>query len=84
MVREFSRTAKADGQRPVVFLIQSRNPRDVDLLTLLKPTLDAEEADYLATAEFVDPSDPAAFLPDGHYKAERDQQFAEQFLAIIN
>ena len=84
MVTEFAAQARAQDQHPVVFLIQTRDPMDVDLLEALGPTLVGQEIPYLATAEHVDPRDAAAFIPDGHYTPENDRRFAEIFLALYD
>ena len=74
MVTEFAAQARAQDQHPGVFLIQTRDPMDVDLLEALGPTLVGQEIPYLATAEHVDPRDAAAFIPDGHYTPENDRR----------
>lgn len=83
MVAAFARAARADGQRPVVALIQSRDPSDIDLLATLAPILEREGIPYLATAEHFDPRDPSGFAPDGHYVPEIDTRFARAFLRLI-
>lgn len=83
MIAEFSDTARADGQTPIVILIQSRDPRDADVLTIAKPVLERDNILYLATAEHFDPRDPSGFLGDGHYKPRVDRLFAEHLIDVI-
>lgn len=83
MAVEFAQTAREDGQLPILFLIQGRNPQDVRLLDMLKPTLDAHSIPYMATVEHVDPSNPAHFRSDGHYAYVKDDIFAAAFLELI-
>lgn len=83
MIRSFSETARSDGQIPIVFLIQSRDPGDADLLVALQSVLNEEEILYLATAMYFDPRDPSGFLPDGHYAPGVDRTFAEAFLEML-
>lgn len=83
MIAEFSDTARADGQTPIVMLIQSRDPRDADVLAIAKPILERDNILYLATAEHFDPRDPSGFLGDGHYKPRVDRLFAEHFIDAI-
>lgn len=83
MISEFAATARADEQFPVVMLIQSNDPRDVDLLKLAQPTLAQYDIAYLATAELHNPQDPSGFEPDGHFKSDIDQIFSNRFLELI-
>ncbi|MGR3501230.1 hypothetical protein [Pseudaestuariivita sp.] len=83
MVTEFAATARADGQEPWVFLIQTRDPRDADLLALLQETLEAEGINYLASAEHIDLRDPTNFISDGHYTPEVDAMFGQMFLEAV-
>ena len=79
----FAQTARSDRQRPVIFLIQTRDAMDADLLEILKPVLEAQDIPYLATVEHFDPRDPSGFLGDGHYKPQIDQRFARAFVDLI-
>lgn len=83
MIRAFAETARADGQTPVVMLLQTRNQRDPDLLALAKPVLEAHDIPYFASAEHFDPRDLSGFAADGHYTAEVDRLFAERLLEIL-
>lgn len=84
MISAFAGTIRAEGQRPVVMLIQSGDPGDLDLLAALAPVLARDKIPYLATAEHVDPRDAAGFAPDGHYLPAADAVFARAFLRLIN
>lgn len=83
MIRAFAETARADGQIPVVMLLQTKNPRDPDLLALAKPVLKAHDIPYFASAEHFDPRDLSGFAADGHYKPQIDRFFAEQLLQML-
>ncbi|MEO9822597.1 MAG: hypothetical protein ABJ370_22595 [Paracoccaceae bacterium] len=83
MTRDFARSAEADGQRPVVLLVQTRTRGDVDLHALLVPFLQAENIPYFATADHANPRNQSAFQPDGHYQPEVDAQFADAILPLI-
>lgn len=82
MAATFAQMARADGQIPVVMLIQSGNPGDPDILGLMKETLVTENIPYFATAEHHSPRDPRAFVGDGHYTHEVNQTFGKAFLEI--
>jgi len=83
MIISFALTAREDGQVPLVFLIQSREPGDVDLLEISQPTLQAQDIPYFATAEHFDPKDRSGFEADGHYQPEIDRKFAEHVLRLL-
>lgn len=83
MVFEFAKKARTEDLLPVVFLIQTKDTSDLDLLALLKPILVAGNIPYLATAEHFDPRDNQGFLADGHYKREVDAIFAAAFLELL-
>ncbi|MEP5153688.1 hypothetical protein [Planktotalea sp.] len=83
MITDFARTARQNGQRPVVMLIQSRDPDDLDLLEIAKPVFEKFDIPYLATAEHFDPRYASGFLADGHYKPEVDKQFAAAFAELL-
>jgi hypothetical protein len=83
MIRDFVATARADGQMPVVFLIQGRDRADPDLLAITGSTLAALNASYLATAELVDPRILSNFEPDSHYTAAANRIFAKAFADIL-
>ncbi|MEM9843173.1 MAG: hypothetical protein AAF965_00090 [Pseudomonadota bacterium] len=80
MVLNFAAMAREDGQRPVVMLIQTRDPADPGVFELVQPVLDAENIPYLATVEHISPSDHTAFVGDGHYTKAVDGLFAERLL----
>lgn len=80
MVLNFAATAREDGQRPVVMLIQTRDPADPGIFELVQPVLEAENIPYFATVEHVSPRDHTAFVGDGHYTETVDRGFAETLL----
>lgn len=84
MVSEFARLARADGQIPVVMLIQSRNPTDPDVFEVVRPVLEQDNIPYLATVEHFNPRDASGFLVDGHYVKSVDLLFAEHFLILLS
>ena len=83
IIRDFARTARADGQTPMVILIQTNRPQDVDLMSIVGPTLVADAIPHLATVDVADPKDPLNYAPDGHYSADVDRQFAEHFIELL-
>lgn len=83
MIETFAQTARADGQMPVVMLIQSNRPGDPDLHELAQPLLEEADIPYLATTQYVNPSQHSAFESDGHYTAQNDVVFARAFLELV-
>lgn len=83
MVESFAQSARADGLRPLVMLIQTKDPRDADLLAITETTLRRHNIPYLATADIFDPRDLSGFVSDGHYKASVDRLFAQRFIEIL-
>lgn len=83
MIASFAEQARRDGVKPVVFLIQTGDLADADLVSVLKETLQAHAIPYLATAELAEIRNPSNFAPDGHYTPEADRIFAEQFLEML-
>ncbi len=84
MVSEFARLSRADGQIPVVMLIQSRDPADPDIFEIVRPVIEQGNIPYLATVEHFDPRDASGFLGDGHYVEAVDRLFAEHFLVLLS
>lgn len=84
MIIEFAETAQADGQIPVVMLIQNNRSLQPDLLPIVLPVLERTDTPYLATAEHFDYTDRTGFVSDGHYKPEVDQMFGAAFLSVVD
>jgi hypothetical protein len=83
MITNFAETARRDGQIPVVMLIQSRDPKDLDLLDIAKPVLERNNVPYLATVQHFDPRNASGFLSDGHYLPAVDKKFALAFIDLL-
>lgn len=83
IVERFERMARADGQVPIVLLIQTRDPRDVDLAALVGPALARRGVTVLATADVVDVRDMRSFVADGHYAPARDAELGRAFAALL-
>lgn len=83
MIRDFATTARADGQIPVVLLLQTRDQNSVDILALSKPILEANDILYLASAEYFSIRNPANFISDGHYRPELDRLLAKRLLTLL-
>lgn len=82
MVREMARIARADGQTPIVMLVQSRDAGSAELLATLGPMLRAEGIAYLATEDVALPTDARAYLGDGHFTPAVNKALAERLLAM--
>ena len=83
MLVDVKNTAIQDGQIPVILLIQTNNPSDIDLRGFLAPTLREIEIPYVATADYFDPKDSSGFVGDGHYSGRVDKIFGQALLDVI-
>lgn len=77
MLARFAQMAREDEQIPIVFLIQSRDPSNFDLQTLLGDVIDRLDIPVLATVDHISPRQPSAFAGDGHYTYASNVIFAE-------
>ena len=83
MCREFADTARADGRKPIVLLIQDQGSAD-HLYQLLAPSLDAAGIPYCSTHEIVKTNDRSNFISDGHFTPACDRKVAKVLLSQIN
>jgi hypothetical protein len=81
MCRDF--TARADGHRPLILLIQDQGS-ERDLYNLLGPSLDADHVPYLSTHDLVSTKDHSNFAADGHFTAAAYDRVARAVLDRIN
>ncbi|MTH79251.1 hypothetical protein [Paracoccus aestuariivivens] len=84
MVRDFSETARADQQIPVVLLIQTRNSQDPDLRQIFAEYLKANDIPFVATTDLQSIRDPSAFYGDGHYTGNTNKKFGQSLLDVID
>lgn len=82
MVFEIKNMCHADGQVPLIVLIQAQGESSAHLLPVLQSILLAENVPYLATEEVASPQDPSLYRGDGHFIPEVDIILAERFLAL--
>lgn len=80
----FAQNAREDGQLPLVILVQTQGPEAPDLVKIMGPSLQKAGISYLATADHIDPSNPANFLPDGHYTPAANDILATRFQEILD
>jgi len=83
IIRDFSQMVREDNQRPIVFLIQSRNPHDLNLIQMTRAALEEYNVSYVATEEHFSPNDIKGFMADGHYQKSVDDVFAQAFLELL-
>ena len=75
IVVDFAARCRADGQVPLIVLIQDQRPGDA-LTTLLGPTLDAANVAYVATNDVAPPENVANLASDGHFSAAANERVA--------
>ena len=80
----FAQTARADGQLPVVVLVQTRGPAPPDLDAAFGGFLEKHGIAHFSTAEVADPSEVGLFLGDGHYRPEVNARFGVALLDLID
>ena len=83
MCRDFAATARADGHRPIVLLIQDQGSGD-HLYKLLGPALAAAGVPYVSTHELVRTDDKSNFVPDGHFTPAAYDRVARAMLDRID
>lgn len=77
MIVNFADIARADGQYPLIMLIQGRDPGDPDLWGITQDTLLRRDVPVLVTARNFDVTDPGNFRQDGHFAPAVDRHLGE-------
>ena len=80
----FAEAARADGQVPVVVLVQTRGPTPPDLAARFGPFLEEMGIPHLFTTDVADPADRTLFKSDGHYTAVANRDFGAALLEVID
>lgn len=78
IVREFGRTARADGRTPLVILFD--NTSVDNLYRVLGPTLEEHEIPFVSSHAIAPSTDPTNFLPDRHFTGAVDRKIAAAVL----
>jgi hypothetical protein len=79
LLAEFAESARRDGKRPYVLLLNDRGFED-HLHRALGPRLAQRGIPYFSTHELAPPKQARVFLPDGHFLPEIDRALAAAFL----
>ncbi len=82
MIKQFAKTAKADGKVPIILVINNVNYDD-HLFKAIEPTLSKESIPYVSTHDIVPATDMTNFVSDGHFTPEANQKIAQQVLKLI-
>lgn len=82
IVADFARRARAQGQLPVIYIVNNFGFSD-HLFRALQPTLAAERIPYLSSHTVVSPSDPRGYLPDTHFTDANDERLAVALAQVI-
>lgn len=83
LIADFARTARANGQVPVIYAVDSMGYGD-DLYRVIAGTLQREKVAYLSTHTVIDPQDPTAYLADSHFTDENDRLLARAMAQVID
>jgi hypothetical protein len=82
MVADFAATAKADGKRPIVLVLNDRGYED-HLFQALKPTLESASIPYVSTHNIAPATDIRNFVGDGHFTESANKLIAEAVLKLL-
>jgi hypothetical protein len=82
MLLDFADKTRRAGSRPIVILIENRDYGGV-LTEMLAQALNSQHIEFLATSAVASSSDPANFVPDGHFKPEVNEAIARAMLALL-
>jgi hypothetical protein len=82
MVLDFARRSRSSGQIPIVWLIHDR-PYGDTLYRFLAPTLESNCIAYMSTHRVAPTSNPANFVPDGHFTHEANKRIGHEALEIL-
>lgn len=83
LVADFARSAHADGQIPMVFLIQTQGAYP-DLDAMLGDALRKAGVPYLATADIHPANEPWGFVGDGHFTDAVNDRLARRTLELMD
>jgi hypothetical protein len=83
LIREFNKTAKADGKLPVVLLFNTKGYSD-HLYQALQKTLGQNAIPYVSTHAIAPANDLSNFVGDGHFTEVANHRIAGALLKLIN
>ena len=83
MLRDFARSARAQGKAPMVILFQDRGMGADSLYRMLGPELERGGVAYVRTDQIAAVSDARNFVADGHFAPEATRRIAEAVHAEI-
>ena len=82
MIKQFAKTAKADGKVPIILVINNVGYED-HLFEAIQSTLVKESIPYVSTHNIVPATDMTNFVSDGHFTKKANQKIAQQVLKLI-
>ncbi len=82
MIIDFAQKAGAAGQRPIVILIEDHG-YGTALSVLARPTLLANQIEFIATSTIASPDDTGNFVADGHFVPAVDRKIARAVLNLL-
>lgn len=83
IVADFARRAHAQGQIPIVYIVNNLGYSD-QLFRALQTTLERDRIPALNSVSVVSPADPRNYLPDTHFSAENDDLLASELARTID
>lgn len=82
LVGQFAADARKDGLVPVIYIVNNLGFGD-QLYQALATRLKADAIPYVSSHDFVDPRDPANYLPDTHFTDANDDKLARAIEEVI-
>ena len=83
IIADFAKQARRQGVVPVVYVIDSFGYGD-QLYRALAETLHRDHIPFIASHDYVDPSDPTGYLPDSHFTKANDQRLASALAGLLD
>jgi len=83
IVAEFARSARGEGTKPIVFVVNNLNTGD-SAFELLRPTLVRDAIPCLSSHELCPPNDPRHYLPDSHFTPAKNAELARAMADLVH
>ena len=83
LLLDFARTTRADGETPVILLLEDQGYDD-HLVRALGPGLRAAGVAYIGSEQIAPAGDPRNFMPDGHFVGTANQRLAAAVDSLVH
>jgi hypothetical protein len=83
IVADFARSARREGTRPIVFVVNNLNT-GARAFELLRPTLERDRVPCLSSHELCPPDEPRNYLPDSHFTPAKNAELARAMVDLVH